>query len=159
MTQSWHSKNEMVSTFSLWWSRSVTSRLRCSLLLLLPGIPSLHTLTQFSLCKEWPSLITSSSAHQSSLDSLVCCDKWLRCVLWAFPFVDKPFISVCVADVYSRRHLRGGKEMPAQMNFLLFPVPLGPGWGRRCPMAIWKLLGCFVLLPNKQMISEWLSCS
>lgn len=58
-----------------------------------------HTPDQLSLWTEQPALVTSSSAHQPSLSSFVCCDKWLRrYVFFTFPFVDKPFILVCVVD-------------------------------------------------------------
>lgn len=99
-----------------------------------------YTLVQLSLWKEWPALVTSFSACWPSLGSLVCCCEWLRrCVLWSFPFVVKLSISLCEVDFYSQSDSQGGEEMPAQMTFLLFWAPWGPGCSRHCH---WLFANC-----------------
>lgn len=61
--------------------------------------PSHHLLQPSSVSRRSTLLWSECLCPPASPGSCVCCYKWLRrCVLWAFPFVDKPFISVGVVD-------------------------------------------------------------
>lgn len=128
------------------------------------GSPPPYIPVQLSLWNEQPALATSSSACQPSLGSFVCCYEWSRrCVLFAFPFVDKPFILVCVVDwcLEPKWHARwqgngSSDELPAVLSFPRACVagtvhwPSGDYWGFCC---------CFPFFQKNQTISEWLFCS
>lgn len=122
---------------------------RCQFWCLWPsfvGSPPPYTPVHLSLWNEQPALATSSSACQLSLGSFVCCYEWSRrCVLFAFPFVDKPFILVCGVDWCSepKWHARwqgnaSSDELPAVLSFPRACVagavhwPSGDCWGFCC---------------------------
>lgn len=120
--------------------------------------PTIHsTPAPGSLWKEWPALVTSSSARQPSLGSLACCYEGLRsCVLRAFPFVVKPFISVCVVDVYSKVTCRVVRKC----------LPRWTSWCSELPAdldvagaAHWPLGNCWVLFcfSSKQTNHFWMA--
>lgn len=155
VTWSWHLKNEVVITLDWWWSYSCYQQ---ALGLPLPhaasfdalwpsfvGSPPPYTPVQLSLWNEQPALATSSPACQPSLGSFVFCYEWSRCVLFAFPFVDKPFILVCVVDwcLEPKWHARwqgnaSSDELPAVLSFPRACVagavhwPSGDCWGFCC---------------------------
>lgn len=121
-----------------------------------------HTPGQLSLRTEQPALVTSSSAHQPSLGSFVCCDRWLRrYVFFTFPFVDKPFILVCVVDWCWEPKWHAwwqgdpcSDELPALLSSPRTCVCVCV-CGRCHTLVIWRLLG---FIPPKETQNHfWLT--